>query len=220
MARRIAAFDGPDLLVGVLVATVIVVGPALGETMHALAGSIVVSQLFFEAPMAFLAVAAGKAAQHPARAARIALLAFGAAAVVAAGMAYALQFGVLLLLLPGVLAVLSRMRRADPAQERFGIEHCLSVERVAATAWAWLLVMFLVTVGVVMISGRPISVGGAAGSSTNWTAAALWLVYYAGLAFLVPAARRGPLRWLDFDLTRLRSQDDRSARRRRRRSAP
>jgi len=206
--RSLDDFDWQDLLVGVIVAVVIVAGPGLGETMHALATGIVVAQLFFEMPMALLAVLAGKAAQHAARGVRIALLGFGAVVVVAAGVAYALQFGVLLTVLPGVFAVLSRMRRANAAQLRFSVEHCQTVERVAATAWAWLLVMFVVTVGVVMISGRPITVSGAAASTANWIAAALWLLYYAGLAFLVTAARRGPLSWLDFDLTRLRPQSE------------
>lgn len=215
-ANRIRELDWQDLLVGAAVAAVILLGPSLGETMHTLAQGIVVAQLFFEMPMALLAVVAGKAAQASARAARIALLSFGCVVVVAAGVAYALQFGVLLALLPGIFAVLSRMRRAGPAQERFSVEHCVSVERVAVTAWVWLLAMFLVTVGVVMISGKPITVGGAAGSAANWIAAALWLVYYAGLAFLVPAARRGPLRWLDIDLTRLRPKSERRTRTRHR----
>jgi hypothetical protein len=192
----IPELEWQDLLIGVFVAAVIVVGPGLGETMRALAAGIIVVQMLFELPMALLAVAAGQAARVATRVARISLLVLGTFAVIAGGVGYALEFDVLLIALPGVFAVISRTRRSDAGQVRYSAEHCRTVERVAGVSWGWLVLMILCATTFAGISSQPISLAVTA-DAINWFGAAFWLVYYAGLSYVVPAARRGRLPWLE-----------------------
>jgi hypothetical protein len=191
---RIREIDWQDLLVGVFVSGVIVVGPGLGDTIRSLAEGIIVVQLLFELPMALLAVAAGQAARVAGRVARITLLSLGAFAVILSGVGYALEFGLLLVALPGVFAVISRTRRSRADQIRFGIEHCSAVERVAGVSWGWLVLLILGTSLFAGISSQPISLTVTDGA-INWFGAVFWLVYYAGLSIAVPAARQGRVPW-------------------------
>lgn len=185
LREALALVDLRELITAVLVVSAVLLGSDAAPWLFAKAEDIVVTQAFFEFPMALLALFAGYAEARGSRFGRGAILLAGAAFVVLAGSAEQISSGGLGVILPGLWVVYARL--APPAGvEWFSAAHCKLVGITAATAWT----VLLAALALLMLLNSVAPAPGRTNEAQAWVYAFAWGGYYVALSLILPAVRR------------------------------
>ena len=177
--------DLRELATGAFVVAMLLAGSKLWPGLYTQASDLVVAQVMFEFPMAWLAVCAGQAIRHAARAMRITCVVLGVLVVALAGSVNALQMDAGWAIASGAWLLAARV--APPrGVEWFSAEHCRAIEITAGAAWTLLLCTF-----AVLMLGRAMTPPQPDGESAPAFVYAIgWGAYYLSLGCVLPHVRR------------------------------
>ncbi|MBL8245370.1 MAG: hypothetical protein JNL89_14320 [Rhodanobacteraceae bacterium] len=185
LREALALVDLREVITAVLVVSAVMIGSRAAPWLFAKAEDIVITQAFFEFPMALLALFAGYAEARSSRLGRGVILLAGAAFVLLAGGAELMKDGSLGVLIPGLWVVYARIA-PPPGVEWFTAIHVKLVGVTAATAWT----VLIAALALLMLLNSAAPAAGKTDEAQAWVYALAWGGYYLALAVILPAVRR------------------------------